>query len=327
MVYLLLVAMIGGCAPKGQHKGLEQKAWTFAEPTALQVSDSMEIGDMFNLLTWKISGGTLCLVTANQPEGFLSAYSLDGKKLYSYGSIGQGPGEFYTLNAGEAMAGDVLLYDIMNRRVVQFSIGNDTLHIAKTLSLYNDEEGMCKPFTFISQIKEDTYLMKVDERDSSFWDVVDLGKGKVLASYANPLRKEGKPYTPFNFLQSISGSVLAAAYTYMDRIEFYSLANDTIVPQWVFGNDKDQSDAKSYENLANYYLSVVSCPESFVCLKSTDGTRLGNRVEVYGTDGSCKASYVLSRPVSSIHVDADGCLVGYVADVDRTILYRFADVL
>ena len=97
-------------------------------------------------------------------DRFLSLYEYPGnKKLFECGKIGQGPGEFITLNAGEATDGNILLYDIMGRKALIYALKSDSLQIINRLPLYNDEEGLCKPFTFITQIDRDNYLMKIDD--------------------------------------------------------------------------------------------------------------------------------------------------------------------
>ncbi len=62
----------------------------------------------------------------------------------------------------------------------------------------------------------------------------------------------------------------------------------------------------------------------FYCLKSDDGMESGNLIEVYDMQGLCKANCLLSKKIGSIRFDTDGLLVGYVADVNQTTLYRFA---
>jgi hypothetical protein len=89
------------------------------------------------------------------------------------------------------------------------------------------------------------------------------------------------------------------------------------------GNQSDQSELKDYDDLKSYYLAVVSHSDYFYCLKSSDGTEDGNLIEVYDKTGKATAHYILNKAVSSIRFDNEGHLVGYVPDIDQTILYRF----
>lgn len=197
IIYLLFLFVVASCTKQKQHESFCVKERSFDEARALNVSDSIEIEDMFDLLSWKISSNRICFVTGAVPNNFLSVYSYPVcRKLFDYGKIGQGPYEFITLNCGDAVAENMLLYDIMGRKLVELSFGGDSLRVLKSLPLYNDEKGLCEPFTFVSQVRGNQYLMKVDGFDSSYWDIADLGQGKILDSYKNPIRKKDSSYTP-----------------------------------------------------------------------------------------------------------------------------------
>lgn len=321
---MLFSVTICGCTKQKQHEDFFNKEKVFIKTQELGISDSIEIKETFDMLSWKINANNLCFVTYGVTTDFLSVYSYPAcKKLYGYGEIGQGPNEFITLNSGDAMAEDMLLYDIMGRKLVQVTPENDSICVVKMLPLYNNERGLCKPFTFISQITDDKYLMKVDENDFSSWDIVDLKDGEILDSYKNLIRKEGSSYTPFDFIQHVSDSTLIIAYKYIDRIEIYSITDNKIKPRFALGNKNDQSDIKDYNYLMQYYLSVAVYSGSVLCLKSSDGTETGDIIEVYDFNGSPKEKYFLKKRVNSINVDSDGRIVGYVPAIDRTILYRF----
>lgn len=326
IIYLLFLIVVASCTQQKQHERFCVKEGSFDETKVLNVSDSIEMEDMFDLLSWKISSNRICFVTGGLSNNFLSVYSYPVcEKLFDYGEIGQGPYEFITLNSGDAVAENMLLYDIMGRKLVELSFGDDSLRVLKSLPLYNDEKGLCEPFTFISQIKGDKYLMKVDEADSSYWDIADLGQSKILGSYKNPIRKKDSSYTPFDFIQYISDSTLVVAYKYIDRIEFYSIADDEIKPKFLLGKNKDQSDIKDYNYLMQYYLSVVARSGSILCLKSSDGTESGDIIEVYDINGESKMKYLLEKGVNSINIDAEGHIIGYVPNINKTILYRFME--
>lgn len=316
---------VSACTMQKTQDSFRMKERSFNQIIELPALDSTEIQETFQLGTWKINSEYICFVTYGLTEGFLSVYSYPAcEKLYDYGKIGQGPNEFITLMCGEANSEDMLLYDIMGRKIVQLSIGNDSVRISKTLPLYNDVSGMCKPFTYISQIEKDKYLMKVDDVETSVWEIADLKKGgKVLDTHYNMLRKENTSYTPFDFIQCISDSMVMVAYKYMDRIELYSIADDKMKAIFALGSEKDQSDLKSYNNLMEYYISIASHSGLFYCLKSNDGTNVGNIVEVYDNNANCSIKYMLEKGVNAIKIDKGGVIVGYFQDIDRTVLYKF----
>lgn len=322
---LLLLFLVVACTTKYKPKEGQLRERDFDKSVNLLVSDSMKIAETFDLQAWTIGANSVAFVTYGQTEGFVSVYSYPAcQKLYDSGRIGQGPGEFITLNAGYAEKGTLLLYDIMGRKLERMVVGSDSLHILQTLPLYNSEDGLCKPFTCINYMGGNNYLMKVDEMHTSYWEIADLENGKVLSSYLNPIRKAEASYTPFHFVPCVYDSVFLAAYSYIDRVELYSISNNEITPRFVFGTSEDQSELKTYNDLLYYYISVVSQSGLFYCLKSSDGTKKGDIVEVYDIEGRCREKYVLEKAVVSLNIDTEGYLVGYVPEEDATILYRFA---
>lgn len=323
-----LLLFVQGCANKEKPEGTLVKERNFGEPTELSVLDSMNINETFDLWeSWTINANSIGFSSYGINDGFLSVYSYpDCQKLYSWGKIGQGPDEFITLNSCRAENGTIVLYDIMGRKLRKVVIGNDSVHIQHVLPLYDDpQEGLCKPFTYISPIEGSKYLMKVDDYNGSSWEVADLEQGKVLCSYPNPLRTPDiDPYTPVDFEQSVCDSVFLAAYNYIDRVEIYSIANGGITPKCIYGSSEVPFSQTKCQDLISYYISVASQSGLFYCLRSKDGKEeLGDEVEVYDVEGNCKRKYILERPVASINVDMEGHLVGYVAATDCTILYRY----
>ena len=325
-LFILLMAalLLAGCSQSGRQKEGAAEKRSFATEKKIQPMDTLKAEAVFRLLTWKIAGERVAFVTGGTPESFVQVFSYPaGEKLFSGGKTGQGPNEFITKNAGSAKGEELMLYDIMNRRISHLSFTGDTLYINKQFSLYNDAEGMCKPFTFISQLKDDTYLMKIDDPTLSEWELANLKEGKVLDKYPNPVRKSEFSYTPFNFLQATTESGFVAAYRYMDRVEFYSTNGDKIQPIKTYGSATDQAKAEDYNRLKKYYLAVAAHKQCYYCLLSTDGSDAGNVIEVYTADGVCQASYQLAAPVTSITTDADGLIVGYYPDENQTLLYRY----
>ena len=300
-----------------------------ADFTNLQLYDSILIDDIFNLWAWKILDSKVCFETldGNGNENILYVYSYpDGEKMQQLGKRGQGPDEYIAVNPGDALGDDVMMYDIMASKLRLYTWTSDTLHIAKTLSLYADEEGVCKPFTGISQITDSTFLMQISDARYSAWEIADLRTGEVLSSFKNPCRwgeEEGIPYTPFSFMQCTTDTLMVAAYEYMDRVEYYSTAHNRITPLFAMGSSEDQAEMENYNYLKKYYVGVTTDSRYFYCLKSDAGLKQGNIVEVYDREGNLKAHYALEVPVTSLKIDKSGFMVGYVEGADQTVLYRF----
>ena len=321
---LLLIVGMTGCTSQEKTTDIKWKERNLPEATLVYAYDSLKIDQTFHLISWNIKDNRICFVTSGMTDRFLSLYEYPGnKKLFECGKIGQGPGEFITLNAGEATDGNILLYDIMGRKALIYALKSDSLQIINRLPLYNDEEGLCKPFTFITQIDRDNYLMKIDDATASSWEIANLREEKAIGSLTNSFRKPNTSYTPFDFIQCIHDTTLVVASAYADRIEYYSIKANHIRPLFAMGSRKDQSELKDYDDLMAYYLSVVSQSGYFYCLKSTSGTERGNLIEVYDSEGKAVACHMLDKEVSSVRFDSEGNLVGYVPDINQTLLYQF----
>ena len=323
----LWLLLLTACNTAHQTSSLCYKERTYPAAVSLDARDSLIIPQPFDLLTWSIHQHTVFFVTAGVEENFLAAYRYpEGEKRFEYGRIGQGPDEFLTLNVGKGQADCLLLYDIMGRKACLFDTAHDTICRHEPLSLYNDSEGYCKPFTDILQISSDCYLMKIDSWDSSEWEIANLKDGKATGSFKNPCRRQDTSYTPFDFVQDAIDTTLLVAYKYMDRVECYSIAGGKIQPLFFMGSSSDQADIKDYDLLESYYLDITTHDGCFYLLKSNEGKEQGRRIEVYDDEGTCRSIFNLDRELTSIRFDGEGRLVGYVADINQTILYRWYNV-
>lgn len=323
--FLIFLLLLVGCTTSNEQIKMVWKERNIPEMTPLQESDSLVIPQTFNLLTWSINGSSIYFVSSGIQDNFLSVYRYpECVKRFDFGRIGQGPDEFITLNAGEARNNRLLLYDIMGRKALLLDTEDDTLCIADRLELYNDEEGLCRPFTYITQMDTDNYVMKIDDATSSAWEIADLKSGEVKSSFENLNRTEKYSYTPFDFIQCIGDTTLLVAYKYMDKIEYYSIKDCQIHPLFAMGSHTNQAEIKDYNYLMQYYVDVVFRNGLFYCLKSDDGMESGNLIEVYDMQGQCKANYLLDKKISSMRFDMNGFLIGYVDELNQTTLYRFA---
>lgn len=317
-----------GCSSSKHDKPLAEKERNLpSEAVSIEPTDSIEINEVFDLWTWTIQEKSVCFASSGDGDDtghliFMYNYP-DAEKMYETGKIGQGPGEFITMNAGQAQNDDLLLYDIMGRKLRLYTTEADSIQMVKDFSLMSDEDGVCKPSTFISQLSSNTFLMKLEDAETSSWEIANLETGEMLDSYKNPIRKVHTSYTPFDFVQCVNSDTLAVAYNYIDRIEYYSVANNKLQPLFYMGSNEDQSELKSYKDLKQYYVDITSDAQHFYCLKSSCGLEEGDTVEIYGRDGSGKALYSLGRVVESIRADKQGYLVGYASNEEKTILYRF----
>lgn len=321
-LFLLLLSACGNPSPTAS---IEIKERVFPTCEYMEIKDSFQIPQVLKLVCWELKDSTVSFVSMDEMDDFVVTYSLPScRKKMSGGHIGQGPGEFVTVNAGQAMNRNLLLYDIMGRKLMDIDARGDSLQTLHTWSLYNDGEGMCKPFTFISQLSDHTFLMKVDYPYASWWEIADLATGTVLDSLANPHRNpERGSYVHCDFKQSVADTLLVAAYAYADCMDYYSLAGNRITPLFSLGKFTDNSDIPDYPLSMRCYLDITHFNQHFYCLKSSGGTASGNRVEVYDFSGTCRHLYQLPRQVSSIRMDQEGNVWGYKEAEDYTALYKF----
>lgn len=134
---LLLIVGMTGCTSQEKTTDIKWKERNLPEATLVYAYDSLKIDQTFHLISWNIKDNRICFVTSGMTDRFLSLYEYPGnKKLFECGKIGQGPGEFITLNAGEATDGNILLYDIMGRKALIYALKSDSLQIINRLPLY-----------------------------------------------------------------------------------------------------------------------------------------------------------------------------------------------
>lgn len=319
----LLGFALAACKGQGAGGQIEMRECALPACEAMSVCDSLQIPQVFHTLAWEVDDSVVSFVSRDV-EDLIVSFRLPSCELKHNGvHIGQGPDELITLNAGKAQDRHLLLYDIMSRKLRLYDAGGDSLQLTRIWPLYNDEEGMCKPFTFVTQLSDEAFLMKVDGAEVSCWEIADLKKGVVLDSYVNPCRKAESTYTPFTFVQSVSDTLLFVAYEYMDYIEYYSLAGNRITPLFAMGHYEDYSDVPDYEELKICHVDVDAFGGRFYCLNSDEGFEWGRVVEVYNGEGKCEHRYVLPLAVSSIRLDGQGNLWGYVEAANCTMLYKF----
>ena len=213
--FLIFLLLLVGCTTSNEQIKMVWKERNIPEMTPLQESDSLVIPQTFNLLTWSINGNSIYFVSSGMQDNFLSVYRYpECVKRFDFGRIGQGADEFITLNAGEARNNRLLLFDIMGRKALLLDTEDDTLCIADRLELYNDEEGLCRPFTYITQMDTDNYVMKIDDATSSAWEIADVS-GIII--FFNVLSGTGNRYAVQQlkevkvqcFQQSVRGAMIS----------------------------------------------------------------------------------------------------------------------
>lgn len=312
------------CSEKQASESSTKLEKDFHEESVLTVKDSVVIDDVFRMLSWKVSDGRVCFLDGNRADTLLHVYSYPtGESIRNFLTIGNGPGQFIVVNSGECNgADDMLLYDIMRRKLSIYDIADNSTAPREEYSLPVDSLGIAHPYTYITQVNDSVFLMKLDSDVKSAWQMADLKNAKILWENSNPYRDETISYTPFDFIQTVADSTILIAYRYMDLIETYGFSVDGgMSKKSSYGNPEDQSSIKDYNDLVYHNISVAKGPGNFYCLRSSNGDDWGNVVEVYDiSSGKTKELCTLDKFVTSISI-CGNFLFGYNQEDNMTKLY------
>lgn len=306
---------------------LKVESLSFATRNDVSLVDSVIIHDVFDLYNWNLSSNRLVIHKGNAMDSIIAVYSWpDAKELYSEFKIGQGPDEFIVINPGDAFReNQVLSYDMMKREVFVFETGENRFSKVGIFKLFTDEDGLAYPYTYITQLSDSLFLLKMDLPQESSWQIADLKNNLMLSEFPNLVRDPEYSYTPYDFMQLVSDSMLAVVYHYMNLVQFYdlsSLEHPVLVAS--LGNLTSQAQLKSYNDLHESYLSAFIESGFLFCLKSSNEESSGNIVEVYGLKNATPYCIIeLDRPVQAIRCDKEGYMVGYVPTDEESVFYRW----
>lgn len=165
--YTIIILSVLLCACRG-HVTKEQEQAGYATPEfgseqSVAVADSVVIAEQFKTYNWKVGDGRLAVQDMSNKD-ILKVYSWPGgERIMSGVNLGQGPDEFVVINGGDA-ADDrhFLLYDIMKRSAMLFDFSGDSIRNPEPLDLLADADGRTNPYTYITQVNDSLYLMKMD---------------------------------------------------------------------------------------------------------------------------------------------------------------------
>lgn len=284
--YTIIILSVLLCACRG-HVTKEQEQAGYATPEfgseqSVAVADSVVIAEQFKTYNWKVGDGRLAVQDMSNKD-ILKVYSWPGgERIMSGVNLGQGPDEFVVINGGDAAkTSQMLLYDMMKRRTIVYDTSGDSIFSTSIYDLPTDN-GMPYPYTYISQINDSLFVMKMDMPMKSSWQLANLRTGNIDWEYVNPLIGEAEIYTPFDFIQCVDGSTLAVAYRYINLVELYEFIPEKgLVLKSKYGLPDNQEDIEDYDDLRYYNLAATVINGKLYCLRSADGGEEGNVVEVY----------------------------------------------
>ena len=325
--YTIIILSVLLCACRG-HVTKEQEQSGYATPEfgseqSVAVADSVVIAEQFKTYNWKVGDGRLAVQDMSNKD-ILKVYSWPGgERIMSGVNLGQGPDEFVAVNGGDA-ADDrhFLLYDIMKRSAMLFDFSGDSIRNPEPLDLLADADGRTNPYTYITQVNDSLYLMKMDSFDKSNWQLANLKSGELKWEHDNPLRNPELAYSPYDFIQNVEGETMSAVYRYINLVELYDFSEaEGLKLSKCFGDNKDQSEIPDHD-WVNYYLAAFARGGKLYCLRSADGGEEGNVVEVYDlAKREPLKRIVLDRAVTDLRSDPQGRLVGYAPNEETSVFY------
>lgn len=331
IAYFIISVLVSSSACMNNKKNEDNTLFAMAPETAidstLKAISIVSIEDVAGVCDWGLSAENLWIVSDDYHGNIVNLYSRQtGKIKDCYGNFGQGPDEYITLNTGTATdKSHALTYDIMNSRVLLFAFDSGLIERKKILNLPSDTEGRTLPYTDIAQINDSLFLMKMDS-DKSEWHIYNTIDAKIMSRYTNAVRNVRQSYTPFDYMQVCSDSILVAAYKYMELVEFYMLSHDGFNISLIkrYGSDKIQENLKDYNDLKSTYISAAAYDGKLFLLVSSDGQETGNVIESYDIRRQIPMErYKLDHEVNSIKFDSGGRLWGLVMAPDATMLLSF----
>lgn len=326
ILIIVIIASGIGCVKKRSDSVRVFSNKEFSNTIKKDANDSVVINRVFNIVGWKALPQSIALFGIDDSDDdILYVYSNRDSELIQSGiNLGNGPNEYISFNPGETNGSTTMLsYDIMKRHLHIYDLTAVPFKMITEYELPVDEDGLTNPYTFISQVDADIFLMKFDSPSKSSWHYVDLKNNKILWEYENPVRDNRYSYTPFDLIQCVCDSKLFVAYKYIDLIEIYGITSDGINLIKSYGNTRHQANIDDYDKLEYSYLSVTADGENFYCLKSADGGESGNIIEAYSIKDAVPTNkYVLDKYMYSVSFDnVNHRLVGYSQERSATVFY------
>lgn len=332
VVLLGLAGLVASCSGNGRiadsKTDIKPSDLKFDVERELSVCDSIVIDDVFDVLNWNITDSLLHIVCDSR-DSIIRVYDVySGDVITAGGSIGQGGGEMIVVNPGDAKDNrHILLYDIMRRKINVYDTSLKTLSEPVDYELLTDEDGLSYPYTYISQITDSVFLLKMDMADKSMWQLANLTDNTVLWEYENQVRDNEQSYTPFDFIQVVEDGTIAAIFKYMPLVMFYDIS-EVGGPKLreCYGRLENHEELESYDDLQFCYLSACEHNGLLYCLKSIDGGDRGDMIEVYDMINAKPLNILkLDRMVMEIRCNNKGNITGYSPDMDNSVFYIFSN--
>jgi hypothetical protein len=263
---------------------------------------------------------------------FLSVYSYpDFRLLYRYGTRGQGPDDFITVNwANTYNENELILYDIMKKKLHLFEISDNLVKKTNTFNLLEmKDEKLSKPCTMIHQINDSIFLMKVDMPESITLEITDLKNSRQISSYVGlPQVKNierGLLSFLYDFKLEYRNNTIICAFKNIDRIEILQMDNEySIIHQLTVGEKKLPTKyLLDSEGKRSLFYTDVKCSSKYI-FAVFQGKKNKSTIEIYDLKGNGISKLFLDHHVETILISPDSNYIyAYHQLVDYDIILKY----
>jgi hypothetical protein len=329
---LLFVLFCAGCAGRGNDtlKIIQKPDLTEINLTC---SDSIILPNVSNIWHWKFDNNRLYTFSAQDPnEHFLSVYSYPGfELLYKYGTIGQGPDEFITVNwANTYNENELVLYDIMKKKLYPVAISDSSVKKINTFNLAEIEgEKLAKPFTMIHQINDSIFLMKVNMPNSITLEIVDLKNNRLRSSYTDLPQVKDTKHGMLSFLYDFEleyrDNTIVCAFTSIDRIEILQIDDEyNITNKLIIGNKKLPTEYLRDSNggESRLFYTNIKCNGKYIFAVYQDKKSKSN-IEIYDLEGNGVSKLCLDHYIEFISLPDSNYIYAYHQSVNNDIIVKY----
>ncbi|MDR0605024.1 MAG: TolB-like 6-bladed beta-propeller domain-containing protein [Bacteroidales bacterium] len=334
LIKILIILFIAGCSNGDNNISKIMDKPDFDE-IHLTCLDSIALPVISNMWHWKCDSNQLYTFSVqNIDEHFLSVYSYPNfRLLYRYGTKGQGPDDFITVNwANTYKENEIVLYDIMKRKLYSFETGDSLVMKTNIFNLAEIKgERLSKPYTMIHKINDSIFLMKVNMPDIITLEIVDLKNSRQISSYADLPQvkdtKRGRLSYLYDFNVEYRDSTIVCAFTNINRIEILQIDNEyNIVHKLTVGEKKlpEEYLRDSYGNRISFYRNVKCNGKYIFILFQDKKDKSTSTIEVYDLEGNGVVKLCLDQHVENILISPDSNYIyAYHQLIDCDIILKY----
>jgi hypothetical protein len=293
----------------------------------LSCVDSIILSEISNVWYCKYSNNRFYTCTSDEQSDFLHVYSYpDFSLLYKYGSKGQGPGEFISVNWAKTQIEDeFILYDIMKRQLHVFRSDDTVPTKINSFNLYSGDGfvGFSKPFTMINKINDSIFLMRVNLLTQITLEIADLKNGKVLHTCPGSFAFAKSHVGYYEFEVEYRDSTIVSAFHNIDRIEISKIdKNYNIIKRIIIGDSQVDTN-QDIDEAATFYTDV-KCEGNRIYVAYQNENNNKSAIEIYDLDGNSIHKLLLDNYVEIFFISPDSdYLYGYHQTMESDMILKY----